>query len=685
VRTANGDTSAGNLRVPALSFRGVGFRYAADAPRVLDGLDLDVEPGEFVALVGGNGSGKTTLARLANGLLVPEEGEVRVEGLHTGRPDTLWEVRRRVGLLFQDPEDQIVGASVEDDVAFGLENLGVPREEMRRRVSEAIARVGLGGEEDREPHLLSGGQKQRLALAAVLVLRPSVLVLDEPTSMLDAAGREETLGFVRELVSGGVAVLMITQHMEESLLADRLVYLEAGRVAFEGLPADFFRSGRYRETPLGPPPVAALARYLRNELAAAQGRQEGAETVTPPAMAAGSSESSAERGINEYDGLPLTEDELLAFLREAVPPEPPARRAVGRGDAATEVSAGACRAPGGPAPRSSAAGAVAGAASAAGGEAAPSPPLRTEDAAPSLPLRAEDVAPLPPAVDLAEVELVYGAGLSIARRALHQLDLRIEQGTVVGVVGPTAAGKSTLLQITAGLLSPTSGAVSILGRERPGPGQVAMVFQRPEIQLFAATVHDDVAMAPKLAGVEGEALQWRVERALRLVGLDPVVFADRSPHSLSLGEQRRAAIAGVLSLDPRVLVLDEPGSGLDPRGRRALLARLLSWARGGPRPGAGALEPPPPSQPGAELRTLVFTSHDLDEVAEASDVVVVLQGGRLLAVGPPGILADSGLVASAGLRPPLVARLAAGLGLPEQELPVRASGLVQAVLAEGGR
>jgi energy-coupling factor transport system ATP-binding protein len=234
----------------------------------------------------------------------------------------------------------------------------------------------------------------------------------------------------------------------------------------------------------------------------------------------------------------------------------------------------------------------------------------------------------------------------------------------VGVVGPTAAGKSSLLQVLAGLLAPTSGSAAILGRQRALPGEVAMVFQRPEIQLFAATVREDVAMAPRLAGVAGDALDERVDWALRLVGLDPADFGPRSPHTLSVGEQRRAAVAGVISLGPRILILDEPGAGLDPRGRRALLGRLLAWAREG-RSDAGP------------ARTLVFTSHDLDEVAEAADSVLVLDGGRLRASGGPELLADPALLESAGLRPPLVARLARALGLSVERPPVRAASLVE--------
>ena len=190
-------------------------------------------------------------------------------GLSTADHAHRWEIHAQVGLLFQDPEDQIVGATVEDDIAFGLENVGVPREEMLRRVARVLAVVGLEGEEATEPHLLSGGQKQRLALAGVLVLEPSVLVLDEPTSMLDPAGRTEVMSAVRTLASTGVAVVMITQHMEETLSADRLIALRAGEIAWTGPPRDFFVSGAYEAFPLGRPPAMELWRDLENRAGAA--------------------------------------------------------------------------------------------------------------------------------------------------------------------------------------------------------------------------------------------------------------------------------------------------------------------------------------------------------------------------------------------------------------------------------
>lgn len=226
-----------------ISLREVAFIYphAPPAePAALQGVDLAIVEGEYVALVGANGSGKSTLACLLNGLLLPSEGEVIVAGLSTAEPANLDRVRESVGMVFQNPESQIVATTVADDIAFGLENLGLPPEEIERRVQAAAERFNLLGLLDREPHWLSGGQKQRVVLAGVTALEPRVLVLDEPTTMLDPASREQFIGYIEDLWRGGVTVIHATQFMEEAARAGRLVTLAGGAVAFDGAPRDFF-------------------------------------------------------------------------------------------------------------------------------------------------------------------------------------------------------------------------------------------------------------------------------------------------------------------------------------------------------------------------------------------------------------------------------------------------------------
>jgi energy-coupling factor transport system ATP-binding protein len=244
----------------------VTHRYDADRQDdlALDAVDLEVAAGEFVAIVGANGSGKSTLAKHLNALLLPTEGEVRVAGLDTREPAAVWEVRRMVGMVFQNPDNQIVATVVEEDVAFGPENLGVESAAIRARVKEALSMVGMTELHSRAPHLLSGGQKQRVAIAGVLAMRPRCLVLDEATSMLDPSGRDEVLNTIRRLNRDeGLTVVHITHFMEEAATADRVVVMDRGRVVLQGSPRTVFAQARRLERiGLDVPPITALAGIL---------------------------------------------------------------------------------------------------------------------------------------------------------------------------------------------------------------------------------------------------------------------------------------------------------------------------------------------------------------------------------------------------------------------------------------
>ncbi len=211
------------------------------APIVLDGVNLDIHEGSFVAILGHNGSGKSTLAKHMNAILLPTGGKVWVDGLDTVDDDRLLDIRRTVGMVFQNPDNQIVANVVEEDVAFAPENLGVPPAEIRQRVDDALKVVGMYDYREHAPHLLSGGQKQRVAIAGVIAMAPRCIVLDEPTAMLDPVGRREVLRTVKELNrTSGVTVVLITHHMDEAAQADRLVVMAEGRVVSDGTPKEVF-------------------------------------------------------------------------------------------------------------------------------------------------------------------------------------------------------------------------------------------------------------------------------------------------------------------------------------------------------------------------------------------------------------------------------------------------------------
>ncbi|CCO07827.1 energy-coupling factor transporter ATPase [Desulforamulus hydrothermalis] len=250
-----------------IELRGVTFAYPeTDNRPVLDNISLTVYAGEMLALLGPNGSGKSTLARLMNGLLLPTGGCVLINGIDTAREDARWEIKKQVGMVFQNPDNQLVAATAEEELAFGMENLGLAPQEMRQRIQTISARLQLQPLLAMPPHRLSGGQKQRLAVASVLVLQPQVLVLDEPTSMLDPAGRQEVLAELRRIKQDGQTVVLVTHDMTEALAADRVVVLEQGKIVFEGTPRACFSDAAWlTDQGLAVPPAVELAHRIRQK------------------------------------------------------------------------------------------------------------------------------------------------------------------------------------------------------------------------------------------------------------------------------------------------------------------------------------------------------------------------------------------------------------------------------------
>jgi energy-coupling factor transport system ATP-binding protein len=237
----------------------------AGTQRAIDGVDLDVKTGQFIAILGHNGSGKSTLAKHLNALLFPTEGTVWVDGMDTSDEKNLWEIRREAGMAFQNPDNQIIAQVVEEDVGFGPENIGVPTDEIWKRVEESLKAVGMWEHRKKSPNRLSGGQKQRVSIAGVIAMEPKCIVLDEPTAMLDPNGRREVISAAMKLNrTKGITIILITHYMEEAINADRIIVMDRGKVAMQGTPREIFSQvDRMKELQLDVPQVTLLAHELR--------------------------------------------------------------------------------------------------------------------------------------------------------------------------------------------------------------------------------------------------------------------------------------------------------------------------------------------------------------------------------------------------------------------------------------
>ena len=246
----------------------VSFAYSreegSEPVKAIDGISFEIEAGSFTAIIGKNGSGKSTLAKNLNGLLLPTEGDILVADYNTKDDAHIWDVRQTAGMVFQNPDNQLVSAIVEDDVAFGPENLGVDPREIRQRVDQALEAVNMGQFKNKAPHLLSGGQKQRIAIAGVVAMKPRCIIFDEPTAMLDPKGRKEIMAIIDELHREGITVVLITHFMEEAVRADRVMIMHEGKILLDGTPAEVFSQGALiKSVNLDVPPIVELADELR--------------------------------------------------------------------------------------------------------------------------------------------------------------------------------------------------------------------------------------------------------------------------------------------------------------------------------------------------------------------------------------------------------------------------------------
>lgn len=555
--------------MPAVIVDQLNVRYPGRKVSALDAVSVAVEAGQIVSVAGRTGAGKSTLCLAVAGLLprvvrASVSGRVLVGDVDVTR-STQSGTAGRAGIVFSSPGLQLSSSkpNVREELAFGLENLAVPRDDMDERIDRVMGRLGIDHLADRDPLTLSGGEQQRVAIASIVVMGTDVLVLDEPAAQLDPLGTDEIAGLLRELANDGRAVLVAEHSAEILAVSDRCIVLESGRVVSTGLPG------------------AALA-----DSVVAAGT--GPPTLVVLAMAG---------------GVPPAE----AFNEEAV-----ARALAGAGSRAAYR------------------------------EAATS--TRVERATGSGAAFVRDVTPA--TLEIRGLVHRYPGGVE----ALRGVDLTVQPGSTVAIVGQNGSGKTTLVKHLNGLLRPDAGHVALDGQDISArlvsdlAGQIGFVFQNPDDQLFNSRVDREVGFGPRNLGLEPSRIVRLVENALGLTGLEGERATN--PYDLDISVRKLVALAGVLAMEPSVLVLDEPTMSQDRAGTRRVGSIVDAWA------GAG--------------RTVIAITHDMEFAARHFARIVVMREGVIVLDEPPSqafAAQNAALLETTGLKPPPAARVASHMGL----------------------
>jgi energy-coupling factor transport system ATP-binding protein len=527
---------------PSVYVHGLSFRYrgaeddedgqptagAQSQPRAIEDISFTLPAGELMLIAGPSGCGKSTLLKCLNGLIPHSykgilSGEIQLEG-RSIRGLSLRDLARHVGTMLQDPDKQILGSTVEQEIAFGMENLGVPRKQMVQRIRDVLAQLHLERYQDHATHALSGGLRQQVAAAGILVMQPSIFLFDEPFANLDSRAVDELEGLIVNLRDQGCTVIIVEHRVEEALRLnpDKILLMRDGCQVFFGDAATFMEIGDPTQMKL---PIEATLRTLDDPTHARD------LLVRPIVTGGGEPDPSAEP--------------ILAFQN---------------------------------------------------------------------------------------VQFRYNAS---ADETLHGISFEVRRGETIALLGPNGAGKTTLVKQTLGLLRPTSGAVRLSGRDTRElsvaqlAARIGYVFQSPGTMLFAPTVHKELSFGPENLRFTRERISEVVQHAEE--ALNVAQFDQRSPFALSFGQQKRVAIASVLAMQSKILLLDEPTAGQDYRS----YISFMEYLRGLP-----------------ELDALLFITHDLDLALRFTQRVLLVRDGKLVADGPPlQVLADPHLLESCNLRP----------------------------------
>lgn len=543
----------------------------------LSALNFSIEEGSFVCILGHNGSGKSTLAKLFNALQLPTEGTVLVSGMDSREEKNIFPIRREVGMVFQNPDNQIIASVVEEDVGFGPENIGLPTDEIWQRVNNALSAVHMEAYRLKSPNHLSGGQKQRVAIAGTLAMEPKTIVLDEPTAMLDPSGRKEVLESVLELKrKKGISIILITHYMEEAVDADRILLMDSGKLVMDGSPREVFQNvERLREYRMDVPLITELAHKLQKKgfpiektILKKEEMEEELFKLKEEGFVLQESKPEKEADIQEE-----AEEQKDADIKDEKPEA---------GDYIVEVNH-------------------------------LSAIFQEGTAMESFALK--DLSMKIRRGSLTAVIGHTGSGKSTLVQHLNGL-IKAKSGEIFVSFRENPplvkSGKSFLFFKGKKTVIEKKGRLSLSEEGfdyRALRFKVGLVFQYPEYQLFEETVLADVMFGPLNQGKKREDAEALAKNALASLGIGEELYA-KSPFELSGGQKRKVAIAGVLAMGPELLILDEPTAGLDPAGRDELFEEIAGLRRN-------------------YAMTILLVSHSMDDVARYADEVLVLHQGEL--------------------------------------------------------
>ena len=578
-------------------------------------LNFTIEEGSFVCVLGHNGSGKSTLAKLFNALQIPTEGCVIISGMDSREEANVFPIREKVGMVFQNPDNQIIASVVEEDVGFGPENIGVPTEEIWKRVADALEAVNMEAYRLKSPNHLSGGQKQRVAIAGTLAMEPKTIVLDEPTAMLDPSGRAEVIRSIRELnQKKGITIILITHYMEETVDADRIILMDQGKLVLDGTPKEIFsKVEELKSLRMDVPLITDLAHELRlSGMPVSEGILKEDELVEELLAIFGEDSfvEEIEKGQKEEEPEGESDRVVSTVTENSI-----GKRSEEMHSQATSISS------------------------------------EEKEIEAEIEKETEKETEKDFILKVENLSCIYQKGTAMESYALKDINLSIKRGSFSALIGHTGSGKSTLLQHFNGLIKPETGEISVHFRKNPAlilqdkgflfwkgkkrkvekegvlsfkeegfdfqglRFKVGLVFQYPEYQLFEETVFEDVLFGPKNQGLSLEEAKKEAEEALRSMGVEEALW-QKSPFELSGGQKRRVAIAGVLAMEPELLILDEPTAGLDPAGREELFQVIAHLQE-------------------RYAMTILLVSHSMDDVARYAEEVFVLNQGECIRQGSP--------------------------------------------------